>query len=129
MANIGQELLNVPFPEMVKSMGMGIAQAQFELDLMGMRLAQMMSGEDYYIEEADEQGVLVEEKQAPIKVSFNGQDFSLLELGFTPTFYQFVDIVSYANPHSVSLFITGTVVNRLTVSRRKINLGRMSDRC
>jgi hypothetical protein len=44
------------------------------------------------------------------------------------SFYQFVNIVSYANPHSVSLFITGTVVNRLTVSRRKINLGRMPAR-
>ena len=43
--SLGQELLHVPFPDMVKSMGLAIAEAQYELDVVGMRLAQMMSGE------------------------------------------------------------------------------------
>lgn len=97
--DIGQEHLNVPFPQMVKSMGVGIAQAQYELDLVGMRLAQMMSGE-YEVDSFDSQGNLefeidgtpkVEKRTALIE--FGGEKLSLLELGFTPTFYQFVDTI------------------------------------
>jgi len=117
MPNIGHELLNVPFPEMVKSMGVGIAQAQFELDLMGMRLAQMMSGEKYYIEEEDDEGNLVEEEQDPIKVSFNGQQYSLLELGFTPTFYQFVDTII-----EVKMSISMSREMKYTRSTKNVNM-------
>ena len=51
-SSIGQQLLDVPFPDMIRSMGLAIAQAQYELDLVGMRLAQMMSGE-YEVEVED----------------------------------------------------------------------------
>ncbi len=92
--NVGQELLDVPFPDMVKSMGMGIAQAQFELDQMSMRMAQMMSGNDYEMETVDPRtGEPTLEKKSGIKVEFNGEKLSLLELGFTPSFYQFVDTI------------------------------------
>lgn len=87
---IGQELLDVPFPEMVQSMALGIAEAQFELDRVGMRLAQMMSG-TFEVEEIDP---ITGEKtvtEQDYTVSFAGEELSLLELGFTPTFYQFVD--------------------------------------
>lgn len=93
MANVGQELLDVPFPQMIKSMGMGIAQAQFELDQMSLRLAQMMSGEDFEVEEEGEDGARKTIKHDGVKVKFGGEDLSLLELGFTPTFYQFVDTI------------------------------------
>lgn len=89
--SIGQQLLDVPFPEMVKSMGLAIAEAQYELDLVGMRLAQMMSGV-YEIEvpdPEDENKTIVEKREALVR--FGGEKLSLLELGFTPTFYQFVD--------------------------------------
>jgi len=87
MPQIGQELLNVPFPEMVKNMGVSVAEAQFELDMVSMRLAQLMAG---YVESYDENGNIVTETK---QVKFGGQDYSLLELGFTPTFYQFVDTI------------------------------------
>jgi len=88
---IGQDLLDIPFPEMVKSMGVGIAEAQFELDRVGLRLAQMMSGE-YDVEHVDEDGEVTVETITST-VQFDGQDLSMLELGFTPTFYQFVDTI------------------------------------
>ena len=44
MSSIGQELLNAPFPEMVRNMGTSIAEAQFALDRTSIKIAQMMSG-------------------------------------------------------------------------------------
>lgn len=93
--SIGQDLLDVPFPEMIKSMGLAVAEAQFELDRVGIRLAQMMSGE-YETEEpapTDDDPNAVEIVKHESYVTFNNQQLSMLELGFTPTFYQFVDTV------------------------------------
>ena len=91
--SIGQQLLDVPFPDMILSMGLAIAESQYELDMVGMRIAQMMSGE--YEEEvpdeddADPNAIKVVKRSAYVR--FDGEDLSLLELGFTPTFYQYVD--------------------------------------
>ena len=87
---IGQELLDVPFSEMIKGMGLAVAEAQFELDRVGIRLAQMMSG-SYEVEEVDPDTGETEYVTHEAYVTFNGERLSLLELGFTPTFYQFVD--------------------------------------
>ncbi|QTA84014.1 hypothetical protein [Desulfonema magnum] len=76
MPNIGKQLLDVPLDEMIKSMGEGIAEAQYRLDQTSLRIAQMMSGTN----DAD-------------RVNFGNKRYSLLELGFTPTFYQFIDSV------------------------------------
>lgn len=87
--SVGQELLAVPFPEMVKNLGVGIAEAQLELDLVSLRIAQIMAGQDPGNETADGQTA-----ENPYRVEFtDGKKYSLLELGFTPTFYQFVDTV------------------------------------
>jgi hypothetical protein len=92
MATIGQELLDVPFPQMIKSMGVAIAQAQFELDNTSLRLARMMAGEPYDVPNpTDDDPNATKSIQALVK--FDGKDFSLMELGFTPTFYQFVDTI------------------------------------
>ena len=90
-APIGQQLLDGPFPDMIRSMGLAIAEAQYELDLVGIRLAQLMSG-SYEVEVPDPSslaGTKIETRDA--RVDFAGERYSLLELGFTPTFYQFVD--------------------------------------
>ncbi len=89
---IGQDLLDVPFPEMVKAMGVGIAEAQYELDLTSLKIARLMAG--YAPEnEADESDTPVTaERTNLIRIGDgNANGYSLLELGFTPTFYQFVD--------------------------------------
>lgn len=84
--SVGQQLLDVPFPEMVKSMAVGIAEAQYELDLVSLRIAQMMAGNDVL----DENGEVF---VPAARVKLGDEEFSLLELGFTPSFYQFVDTI------------------------------------
>ena len=42
---VGQELLNVPMGEMVKSMALSIAKAQWQLDKSSMTVAELMSGQ------------------------------------------------------------------------------------
>ena len=88
---VGQELLAVPFPEMVQRLGVGIAQAQLQLDLVSLRIARLMAGYDEEAEDKKE-GDGVKAKTYLVKFG-DGNEYSLLELGFTPTFYQFVDTV------------------------------------
>lgn len=89
--SVGTELLAVPFPEMVQRLGVGIAQAQLQLDLVSLRIARLMAG---YDEEADEDKDGEGTKSTTYMVKFgDGQEYSLMELGFSPTFYQFVDTV------------------------------------
>ena len=86
--SIGSELLNAPFPLIVRNLGVGIAEAQLELDLVSLRIARMMAG---FSTGSDEDETAPE---APYKVEFsNGKSYSLMELGFTTSFYQFVDTV------------------------------------
>ncbi len=87
--NIGSELLNVPFPELVKNLGIGIAEAQYALDKVSIRIAQLMSG---FKEGAN--GDIEADESSMIILKSNGTNpvrYSLLELGFTPTFYQFTE--------------------------------------
>ena len=91
--SVGTELLNVPFPQMVRNLGVGIAEAQFELDMVSLKIARMMAG--YAVDENDESmlpGSDDGERKYLVKFS-DGAEYSLLELGFTPTFYQYVDTV------------------------------------
>lgn len=42
--SVSTEMVNTPFPEMVRAMGIGIAEAQYELDLVSLKIARMMAG-------------------------------------------------------------------------------------
>ncbi len=92
--SVGTDLLNAPFPEMVKSLGVGIAEAQYELDLVSMKIARMMAGYEPE-EESEDESILApaagEPKRTMLVPLGDGKEYSLLELGFTPSFYQFVD--------------------------------------
>ena len=88
MARVGQELLSAPFPEIVRELGVSIAEAQYEMDKVSVRIAQMMAG---YV--ADEDDNFRKDDGTKIKLKAGGEKYSLLQLGFTPTFYQFVDTV------------------------------------
>lgn len=82
--DIGQELLNAPFPEMVRNLGIGIAQAQFELDKVSMNITRMMAG-------VSEDGTQDSSQLIEFGKGADKESYSLLALGFMPTFYQFVD--------------------------------------
>jgi hypothetical protein len=109
---IGQELLNVPMGQMIRDMAFAIADAQVELDEASMKVASMMSGQVTRVNENGEPvdgtgavtttnaaiddtrvffgftlaGTAPSQTRVPAKVS-------MLELGFSPTFYQFVDTI------------------------------------
>lgn len=79
--NVGRALLDVPMRALITNLGLAIADAQMALDMKMLRVAQMMAGEY-----EDASG----EKRSSL-VRFDGEDLSMLELGFTPTMYQFTD--------------------------------------
>jgi len=82
MGDIGQELLNVPFPDMVLNLASAIAEGQFKLDQVSCQIAAMMGdAEKYPIELPD-----LSNDNKPIKTSMIGA-------GFQPTFYQFTDTI------------------------------------
>lgn len=86
MNQVGRELLNAPFPELVRTLGVGIAEAQYALDRVSIKIAQLMAGF-----KLDEQENLVRDETSLIKLREGDPGVSLLALGFTPTFYQFVE--------------------------------------
>ncbi len=84
---IGKELNEARLGDVIHQIGLSISEAQFALDRNSLRIAEIMSG-NYY--EDDGTGTQVKKE---FKIMFGGAEYSMLELGFTPTFYQFVDTV------------------------------------
>lgn len=64
--------VTAPLPQIVERLGMAIAEGQFALDRNAVEMAKVM-GET--------------------EVEIGGETYNLLALGFTPTFYQFVDTI------------------------------------
>ncbi|MFO0826982.1 MAG: hypothetical protein U0572_02445 [Phycisphaerales bacterium] len=71
---IGTELLSVPFPLMVASMGLAIAEAQGELDRQSIKSLKKLQSTAISLPKLEGTGE---------------ESFSALSLGFFPTFYQF----------------------------------------
>jgi hypothetical protein len=83
MTDIGKELLNVPFPEMVVKLASAIAEGQMEMDKICCNIAKMMGdSKKVSIELPD----LTKDDNSTIKTS-------LIGAGFQPTFYQFTDTI------------------------------------
>jgi len=83
MANVGQELLNVPFDEMVLKMACAIAEGQYKLDQVSCEIAKFMGDKK------------ISPVYLPNLLDPNGEDIvtSLIGAGFQPTFYQFTDTI------------------------------------
>lgn len=67
---VNKQLTNAPLPQLVQKLGVAIAQAQRDMDRVGIEMA-------------------VEMKETTVTV--NGQTKNLLELGLQPTFYTFTE--------------------------------------
>lgn len=87
MASVGQELLDVPLPEMVLKLALGIAEAQKALDENSVETAQALADTEIPVVLAVTQTIAadgtVSYTQAP------PIDVSLIQIGLLPTFYQF----------------------------------------
>jgi hypothetical protein len=87
--SVGQELLDVPFPEMVLKLALGIADAQRALDEASVETAVALAETEVPIVLAVTQTIA-----ADGTVSFTSSDpvdVSLLQIGLLPTFYQFIE--------------------------------------
>src|SRR5690348_16063387 len=111
--NLGQELLNVPMGEMIRSMAQAIASAQTSLDRNSMVVAELMSGhrplrDPNTLEFIDRQNKptttpVIDDSRITFGYTYvpdrDGKPqavpnlVSMMELGFVPNFYQFVDTV------------------------------------
>jgi hypothetical protein len=95
--NVVTELQQAPLPEMVERLGLAIAQAQFALDRNSIEIARILSDEENGLDLNDGAGVR-----------------SLLEMGFTPTFYQITDAtidvrVCFTSSQSEQFSIGGSI--------------------
>lgn len=89
MPSVGQELLDVPFPEMVAKLALGIAAAQRSLDDNSINTAKELAGETIDVVPA-----ITETIAANGDVSFVAATpitMSLIQVGLFPTFYQFAE--------------------------------------
>jgi hypothetical protein len=84
MASIGQELLNVPFPEMVFQLASAIAESQYKLDIFSCEVAKLMGDSDRASVELPD--ITDKDGNRTIKTS-------LIGAGFQPTFYQFSESI------------------------------------
>ena len=89
MASVGQELLDVPLPEMVLKLALGIAEAQRALDENSVETAEALAETTLPLVLAVTQTIA-----ADGSVSFTNADpvdVSLIQIGLLPTFYQFAE--------------------------------------
>ncbi|MBO4291045.1 MAG: hypothetical protein J5898_03980 [Lachnospiraceae bacterium] len=83
MASIGQELLNVPFGDMVMQLANAIAEGQYKMDMTSCKIAKLMGDKD----------------KCPIEIpnfengTTGSETVSQIGAGFQPTFYQFTDTI------------------------------------
>ncbi len=71
---VNRQLENAPLPSLIKSLGEAIAETQLEMDKKSIAIFQLMAD--------PENGMSVPGRTAPM---------TLIELGFTPTFYHFTE--------------------------------------
>lgn len=86
--SVGRELLDVPLPEMVTKLAMGIASAQAALDENSVETAKMLAETSVEVVLAVTQTI-----SATGDVTFAQATgtMSLIQLGLLPTFYQFAE--------------------------------------
>jgi hypothetical protein len=105
---IGQDLLDVPFPDMVMNLAFAIAKGQQALDRTSLETARRLARETvelipeiHEIIEPDPHTVTVTGPAGPVAIPVTGakitaramdpQTFTLLQAGLMPTFYQFTE--------------------------------------
>ena len=141
---IGQALLNVNMGELIHSVATAIADAQFKLDKSSMMVAEFMSGQRLLRDletgalldgngNASDEPVTIDSRiyfgQKVVDGKKIPQKLSMMELGFVPTFYQFVDTViemrvaMRVNKNSQGQTVmTGTTVDASYASSYNYNL-------
>lgn len=91
--SIGQQLLNVPFAEMISSLGKAIAEAQFQLDQNSIEILHMMGEDDTVSLPFVSVSSNVEGSEGTLTITDEEMSTSMIGAGFQPTFYQFAETI------------------------------------
>ncbi|OKY78699.1 MAG: hypothetical protein BTN85_1196 [Candidatus Methanohalarchaeum thermophilum] len=84
--NVGKELLDVPLPDMVAKLGIGVAEAQHALDENSIEIAKILADTEIEIVPAITRTI----KEDTVEYSAAEPiETSLLQVGLNPAFYQF----------------------------------------
>ncbi len=112
--NVGQELLNVPFPEMIEKLALAIANAQMALDLNSIKTAQALANTtipEGTVVVAIKETVDADGNVTNTEILYNDKEMPLLVFGINPTFYNFADTII-----EVKMAITMVVERATSVS-------------
>lgn len=100
---VGQDLLDVPFPQMVQGLAFAIAKGQLELDKTSIETARRLAVENVDVvtqiaevitpDPFTPQGSPVQVTGARVTFSSNEENMSLMQAGLLPTFYQFTESI------------------------------------
>jgi hypothetical protein len=113
--SVGQDLLDVPFPQMVQNLAFAIARGQMALDRSSMETTRQLAREKVSIIEEIHETIEPTFKTVPLEIddgqggtiqssvvitgakitseSTEPQQYSLLQAGIFPTFYQFTESI------------------------------------
>ncbi len=86
--SVGQELLDVPLPDMVTKLAMGIASAQTALDENSVHTAILLATTKVNVVLAVTQTIAAD---GTVSFKDDQAEMSLLQIGLIPTFYQFAE--------------------------------------
>ncbi len=89
MASVGQELLDVPLPDMVTKLALGIAEAQRALDENSIETAELLADAEIEVIPAFTQTIAAD--GGITFVAADAVKMSLIQVGLNPTFYQFAE--------------------------------------
>lgn len=87
MPSVGQELLDVPLPDMVTKLALGVAEAQRALDENSVETAIQLAETEISVVPALTQNIAADGTVTFVQA--DPIDMSLLQVGLNPTFYQF----------------------------------------
>ena len=89
MASVGQELLDVPLPDMVTKLALGIADAQRALDENSVETAELLADTKIDVIPAFTQTIAAD--GAVTFTAATPVEMSLIQVGLNPAFYQFAE--------------------------------------
>jgi hypothetical protein len=113
VVSVGQELLNVPFADMIRELALAIAESQYALDMNSVQVAQALAETELPAgsviiaikETRDEDGNVTD-----VETVTNDQPMSLLVYGLEPRFYEFSESI-------IEVKITITIRQERSVER------------
>ncbi len=115
--SVGQQLLDVPFPEMVFNLASAIAEAQVKLDKESVEILRLMGS----IDDAPVAVPVVYMEKGNLMTG--NTETSMIGAGFQPTFYQFAETIIEIKM-AITMTLERTSENKVKGTSTTVNLSR-----